>query len=212
MGVESVRQADIGNGVNSPRSAESEEIQIQLHQPKNPPHFDELTGYPYPDQEVVKGNYQFESSPRFGGPETGEGTFQIRTGSGMIILQTEDDRPRPKKIFQALDQAINGETSIKQTFVPNQNQVWNFLERADRYRELKVVTPNGLIKSANQVNIDWEEMKGRYPVEIAHLEFDFAGDDGPIPVRYRDDTLEIGVDDPDAREYVIQIFETVMTE
>ena len=65
----------------------------------------------------------------------------------MIVLHSRDDRPRPKKIFSALDQVINGETKIKQNFVANRNQIWDFVERATERREVRVITPSGWIKS-----------------------------------------------------------------
>lgn len=209
MGVESVRQADIRNSLETPQSVESEEIQIRLVSTETPPQLNNIDGYRYDGQNIIKGEYQYESSPRFGGSETGEGEFQIRTGSGMVILRTADDRPRPKKIFRALDQVINSDTNIKRDFIPNQRQAWDFIERADEYLEIKVVTPNGQITSANHTNTAWEDMVGRYPIEIASLVFYWRGHE--IQVRYHDDTLEIEPDEDDNREYIIQIFETVMS-
>jgi hypothetical protein len=210
MGVESVRQANIGGGLDTSQSPESKEIRIELWEdPEFPLVFDELPDYPYPDQTIVRGEYHYESSPRFGAPETGEGSFQIRTGSGMVILHTQDDRPRPKKVFSALNQAINGDADIKKNFVPNQNQVWQFLEWGNP-RDLKIITPSGRIKSAKEIDVEWDEMKGKYPVELAVLEFTLDGED--IRVRYHDDSLEIQSSDEREREYVIQIFESVMAE
>lgn len=209
MGVESVRQANIESGLETPGSAESEEIQIELDPVEIPPIFDNLEDYPFSEQDIVRGRYHYESSPRFGQSETGKGKFQIRTGSGLIILQTQDDRPRPKKIFSALNQAIDGDAEIKENFVPNQNQVWNFIEHGD-IQELNVITPNGQIKSANQVSVDWEEMSSQYPIEIALLSFYLDGEE--IRVRYHDDSLEINSDISSEREYVIQIFESVMSK
>lgn len=210
MGVESVRQASIGSGLDTSQSPESEEIRIELREdPEYPLVFDELPDYPYPDQTIVRGEYQYESSPRFGGSETGEGSFQIRTGSGIVILHTQDDRPRPKKVFSALNQAINGDANIKKNFVPNQNRVWQFIERGNP-RDLKVITPSGRIKSAKEIDVEWDDMKGKYPVELAVLEFTLDGED--VRVRYHDDSLEIQSSDEREREYVIQIFESVMAE
>jgi hypothetical protein len=210
MGVESVRQATIGSGLETPQSAESEEIQIELHLPEDPPRFDDIDDYLFPEQDIIKGEYHYQSSPRFGQPETGEGQFEIRTGSGMIILHSRDDRPRPKKIFRALDQVINGEAEINQNFVPNQNQMWDFVEWAEERREVKVITPSGRIKSTGEVDVAWEEMRGQYPIEVASLVFYHDGD--PISVRYNEDSLVIEPNEETAREYVIQIFESVMTQ
>ncbi|AWB28340.1 hypothetical protein [Halococcoides cellulosivorans] len=210
MGVESVRQASVGRGLDTSQSPESEEIRIDLQEdPEYPLEFDELPDYPFPDQTIVRGEYYYESSPRFGDPETGEGSFQMRTGSGMAILHTQNDRPRPKKIFSSLNQAINGDAEIKKNFVPNQNRVWQFIERGN-LRDLKVITPSGRIKSAMEIDVEWDDMKGKYPVELAVLEFTLDGE--AIRVRYHDDSLEIQSCDGREREYVIQIFESVMAE
>lgn len=210
MGVESVRQATIGSGLETPQSAESEEIQIELQPPEAPPRFNDIDDYPFPEQDIIRGEYHYESSPRFGQPETGEGQFQIRTESGMIILHSRDDRPRPKKIFRALDQVINGEAQIKQNFVPNQNQIWDFVERAKERIEVKVITPSGRIKSVGEVDVAWEEMRGQYPIEVASLVF--YHDEEPIRVRYNEDSLVIQPNEEIPREYVIQIFESVMAQ
>jgi hypothetical protein len=210
MGVENVRQATIGSSLETPQSAESEEMQIELRSPENPPRFDDIDNYPFPEQDTIGGEYHYESSPRFGQPETGEGRFEIRTESGMIILHSRDDRPRPKKIFSALNQVINGETEIKQNFVPNQSQIWDFVERAAERREVRVITPSGRIKSVGEVDVAWEEMRGQYPIEIASLVFYHDGE--PIRVRYNEDSLVIEPNEETPREYVIQIFESIMAQ
>jgi len=83
------------------------------------------------------------------------------------------------------------------------------VERADSLLEVKVITPSGRVESANQLDVDWEELRDRYHIELAQMEFDH--EDG-ISVRYNDDTLKIEPDNPEAREYVIQNFEIVMTD
>jgi len=126
----------------------------------------------------------------------------------MIVLHSRDDRPRPKKIFSALDQVINGETKIKQNFVANRNQIWDFVERAAERREVRVITPSGRIKSVGEVDVAWEEMRGQCPIEVASLVFYHDGE--PIRVRYNEDSLVIEPNEETPREYVIQIFESIM--
>ena len=126
----------------------------------------------------------------------------------MIVLHSRDDRPRPKKIFSALDQVINGGTKIKQNFVANQNQIWDFVERAAERREVRVITPSGRIKSVGEVDVAWEEMRGQYPIEVAPLVFYHGGES--IRVRYNEDSLVIEPNEETPREYVIQIFESIM--
>ncbi|MFB6186253.1 MAG: hypothetical protein ABEI86_05230, partial [Halobacteriaceae archaeon] len=107
MGVESVREASVTSSFETPQSEESDELYIELQPPESPTTFEGLDDYPFSTQDVIRGHYRYESSPRFGGSEVGEGEFQLRTGSGLAILRTESDRPRPKKIFEAIDQVIN---------------------------------------------------------------------------------------------------------
>ena len=40
-----------------------------------------------------------------------------------------------------------GKPKIKQNFVANRNQIWDFVERATERREVRVITPSGWIKS-----------------------------------------------------------------
>ncbi|MFQ3475832.1 hypothetical protein HKK80_06175 [Halonotius sp. F2-221B] len=209
MGVESVREASVTASLEAPQSEESDELYIELQPPESPSTFERLDDYPFSTQDVIRGHYRYESSPRIGSSEIGEGEFQLRTESGLAILRTESDRPRPKKIFEAIDQVINSDSDISREFVPNQEQAWDFVERADSLLEVKVITPSGRVESANQLDVDWEELRDRYHIELAQMEFDH--EDG-ISVRYNDDTLKIEPDNPEAREYVIQNFEIVMTD
>jgi len=207
MGIESVREASVTPSFETPQSEESDELYIELQPPESPTTFEELNDYPYSTQDVVRGHYRYESSPRFGSSEVGEGEFQLRTESGLAILRTENDRPRPKKIFEAIDQVINSDSDINREFVPNQEQAWDFVERADNLLEVKVIAPSGRVESANQLDVGWEELRDRYHIELAQMAFNHG--EG-ISVRYNDDTLRIEPDEPEAREFVIQNFEIVM--
>ena len=209
MGVESVREASVTSSFETPQSEESDELYIEFQPPESPTTFEGLNDYPYSTQDVIRGNYRYESSPRFGSPEVGEGEFQLRTESDLAILRTENDRPRPKKIFEAIDQVINSGSDISREFVPNQEQAWDFVERADDLLEVKVITPSGRIESANQLDVGWEELRDRYHIELAQMVFDHG--EG-ISARYNDDTLKIEPDESEAREFVIQNFEIVMAD
>ncbi|MFB6186254.1 MAG: hypothetical protein ABEI86_05235, partial [Halobacteriaceae archaeon] len=98
---------------------------------------------------------------------------------------------------------------ISREFVPNQDQAWDFVERADDLLEVKVITPSGRIESTNQLDVGWEALRDRYHIELAQMVFDH--EEG-ISVRYNDDTLKIEPDEPEAREFVIQNFEIVMAD
>ncbi|WP_049970791.1 hypothetical protein [Haladaptatus cibarius] len=208
MTVESVREASIQN-VDSPSLEQSEEIEITFDFTTEPQRFSDLSLYPFPNQKIIHGSYQYESNPRFGSSEAAEGSFQIRCGSGLVILQTENDRPRPKRILTALDEAINSGFEIKEDFVPNQRKAWEFIEQAEEILNLQLFTSHGSVKQAGEMNSAWEEMKERNPIKSAYLEFE--RDTGEtIQVEYQDDRLLIESDADEAREYILQIFESTV--
>ncbi|QFU83371.1 hypothetical protein [Natronorubrum aibiense] len=195
--------------MDNPSLEPSEEIDITLNPAEVPPTFEDLTLYPFSDQKIVRGTYEYESSPRFGSPEKAEGEFQIRSGSGLIILQTDSDRPRPEKILKALENSINSGFEIKSDFVPNQRKAWDFVEKSDKVLSLKLFTPSGSVKRANEIDSDWDELKNQSPIKNAYLEFENA-DGEPIQVEYLNDRLIIDSEVQSDRDYIIQIFESTV--
>jgi len=216
MAIESVRKVAVSEGWE-PSSDESGEITI---------HFDSRVDfevhyaeYPFSDDDITVyiGSYRFVSNPSFGHSEETSGEFQIRPESGLLVLRTDQDRPKPRRIFDSLSEVIDGDTEIDSQFVPERRRVWDFIGRADNCGQIDVIPPFGSEQSVSFEDevgalkddpITFEEAFNEYPVKFAELQFDFEGES--VSVTYQDDKLVIKTDDERAREYVMQIFETAM--
>jgi len=204
MAVETVREALV-SGSDQPSVQESDVIEISWDETATPDDFDDISLYPFSEQQIIRGHYEYESNPRFGSPETSEGSLQIRTGSGLMLVRTERDRPKPSKIISAIEETLNGGFEIGGSFVPNQSKVWDFIDAADKVLDLKVYTSHGEVKRIEEVASENAE---EFSPKIADLRFNH--NEESVDVEYRDNRLTINSDNPELREYVIQIFESTI--
>ncbi|GGK56628.1 hypothetical protein [Haloarcula sebkhae] len=204
MAVETVREALV-RGSDQPSVQESDIIEISWDETSTPPEFSDIPTYPFSGQQIIRGEYKYESNPRFGSPETSEGSLQIRTGSGLMLVRTERDRPKPSKIVSAIEETLNGGFEIGGSFVPNQQKVWDFIDAANKVIDLKVYTPHGEVKRAEEIASGNVE---QFSPKIADIRFDHNGES--VEVEYRDNRLSINSDNEELREYVIQIFESTI--
>lgn len=203
MTIQSLREAKT-EGVDELSLWESDEIEISFTGSKEPIDFNQLPDYPYQDQTIFCGSYQYESSPRFGSSETASGTFQIRTESNFLATQTENDRPKPKKVINAISENINSGFSAKSEFVPNQESVREFVGRANEIANLKLYTPRGEVEQA-EVRGDIDEIPSDRALKSAFLIFELDGEE--IEVDYQDGSLKISPSEDPYLEYILQHFE-----
>lgn len=55
---------------------------------------------------LIIGEYEFESSPQFGSKVESEGRVVFDKESELVAVTTQNDRPKPRKIFEALEDAL----------------------------------------------------------------------------------------------------------
>lgn len=170
--------------------------------------------YPYPSQEIVKGRFEFEHEDYLG-KSTAKGTFELRTESQLFILGKEagsasiDDITA--RMDEALDAVVDSEVEIHAQLHSNVEDLWGFILNSSWGREIKVLGNAGEIKPVEALlddedNEQIEDIAGRYPVVEADLVFEVPWG-GAVNVLYDNGHLEISTDDPDAHEFVIQLFE-----
>jgi len=203
MTIQSLREAE-AEGIDQLSLWDSDEIEISFTESKKPINFDPLPDYPYQDQTIFCGSYQYESSPRFGSSETASGTFQIRTESNFLATQTENDRPKPKKVINAISDNINSGFSAKNEFVPNQESVREFVGRASRVANLKLYTARGQVEQV-EIRGDIDEIPAESAIKSAFLIFEFNGEE--IEVDYQDGSLRINPSEDPYLEFILQNFE-----
>lgn len=203
MTMQSLREAK-AEGIDELSLWDSDEIEISFTDSKKPTNFDQLPDYPYQDQEIFCGSYEYESSPRFGSSETASGTFQIRTDSNFLATQTENDRPKPSKVIDAISSNINNGFSAKSEFVPNQESIREFVDSADGVANLKLYTPRGEVEQV-EIRGDLSEIPSDRALKSAFLIFELDGEE--IEVDYQDGSLRVDPSEDPYLEFILQHFE-----
>lgn len=196
--------------LDTSKTLRSEELELEIIDIEKPADFPELS-YPFSGQDILKGRYTYRSSPTFGSPEESKGELELRTESGLAIVHTEGDRPRPRRIIQSLNEALGNDYKIEPFFSPPQEKAWEFVEKcmengADII-DLTVITRSGDLKHADELDLDLKGLM-KYPLDSVRLELSL--DEETTELRYTSDRIEIKKDPSGkATEYITQIFETV---
>lgn len=205
MSVDSVRQVDILDP--SERIVDTTDI-MQVEETVGGVEEVLVENYPFPDQEVIRGEYHYEKS-RWGTSEA-TGTYQIRQGSGLIAVHRETGPVDLDKICDALDEVLDGRASIHKDLLPSRQGLWQFIDNAESRVELQLLMPYGETKSLSQIreedNMGYDDLYGDYPIEEAIVVFELPSG-GHAEVTYKGNTLSVSSNDSDAYEFVLQRFE-----
>jgi len=175
---------------------------------------DNISDCPFDKIEIIDGTFQYSSDPLFGSPTTANGEFEVRAHSDLFLIEYEQDRPKPKKIFtgfKRLFNKISGGEVITDRFRPDRKAIRGFVERADKAVELRVLMPSGKVEN---VSIDEVEIN-EYPIDSAKLRFSRekeSGEEESTTVLFVDDQIRIGNESAELNEYVIQQFESAMVD
>ncbi len=171
--------------------------------------------YSFPDIEVITGDFEYESEPLFGSSTTSSGHFQIRKSSGLVLVESESEVPRPVKVFNALREAIvssssghshSGDDPPEFAFQPHTDSILDFISRAEILIQARILDSKGKVI---EVEDRHDDRLGTHPIEQVKLRFkkEIEGEERAITVTYSDDELRFHDDDEVAREYVLQHFE-----
>jgi hypothetical protein len=205
--VDSVRQVTIDEHWGD-LSPESETEQLRLAPPDPSTVEVMVDDYPFPDQTIFEGNFRYERGRV--GTDVATGTYQIRSGSGLLILRKESGRIHPDDVATAISDEVDGDIEIHDSIILNREGLWIFIDSADTKMEIEVLTPIGEVRGLDELQeeeeLSYEDVFGDYPVN--HARIFFSPNDGEsIEVVYANDTLSIGSSSDNAHEYVIQLFE-----
>lgn len=205
MSVDSVRQVEILDpSERTVDATDTIEISEEVRE------IDEILvdDYPYPDQEIIQGEYHYEKEQW--GISRATGTYQIRQGSGLIAVRQETGPVDIDKVYDALDDALDGKASIHKDLLPSQEGIWRFIDQADSQIELSVFMPYGESKTLSEIraedNMRYEDIYGDYPINKAILAFELPSGKS-TEVTYQGNTLSISSNDDEAYEFVLQRLE-----
>lgn len=205
--VDSVRQVTVED-YRGDLSPESETDQLRLSAPERSTVEVLVNDYPFPEQTIFKGSFQYERGRV--GTDSATGTYQIRSGSGLLILRKESGRIHPDDVVNAIGDEVNGDIKIHDSIISNREGLWRFIDSADTRMELEVLTPIGetrrLEELQDEEGLSYIDVYGDYPIQHARIFFT-PDESESIEVVYANDTLSIGSSSDEAHEYILQLFE-----
>lgn len=189
--LKALRKVEGASGTH-PRSQNTESLRLELR--------DEwrlnqaaLDDYPFLDQLVLEGRYEYSKDPTWGSPEHVDGSFQLRTASGLLLIEISADRPSPTELAKEFDKAIDSGLRVSRDFVPSRGKVWSFVDQADSVLSLRARDETGQVRNLAEVH-DAQNPR-EWTVEHASLKFGYGG--GFFLDFERDSISIYGVDEGD---------------
>lgn len=166
--------------------------------------------YPFERQSAYSGTIRYQEQAEIGGGRNVELEFELRNQSGLFILESDVDIPSVESVIQRLNELAPDEFIIYRSLTVHRERLWEFLRGADQLIEATVVGKAGDKMELNELDLEHLGEIREYPIESATVAFHYEGDQ--IVTRYTDGRLSIHCDNPQAREYVIQLFERDILE
>lgn len=161
--------------------------------------------YPYEGQTIYRGAIQYREEAELGGGRQIELKFEFRDQSSLFILESDVDIPSIDSVISKLNTLSPSEFIIYRSLTVHRERLWTFLQEADQLVEVTLFNENGKQFELGDAELEVAETIREYPIESATMAFEYAGEH--IVTRYTDGKLSIRSENPDAREYIIQLFE-----
>ena len=147
----------------------------------------------------------YHEESEFGGSRDIECTYQYRTGSGLFVLQSEVDLPL-ERVIQEINSVAPDNFHIYRNLSPKRESLWEFISSSDRVIEISFLNELGEEADVEEFeDMDLAEVANNYPIDTATAVYEHNG--RQILVRYTGGSIVVDTDDPDANEYIIQLFE-----
>lgn len=168
--------------------------------------------YPYPNQIVFRGTFEYSKEGVLG-TSSGEGSFQLRLGSGMFVVRMSAGSAQLDEIVDVLDEELDNELGraieVHSDLADSSDAIWEVLKKATwigtvviRYRGER--TPVAELREEKE--IDLESLMGEYPLIEADFILETPWGEA-VNVVYDDGRLEIPTESDDTHEYVLQLLE-----
>jgi len=211
MAVEGVREVDVINDWSPAGDLDTDSISVRSWDSTEVE--GKIRGYDFGGQTVYKAEFDYSPTSGFGRVQTIEGRIQLRTGSGLLVIESDEQSSDLRNVVEELTHAVNGNVEIETRFVPERKRIWDFLSYGEPVR-IQAVTPFSGVQrvsfedSEPSSGINYQEAVGDYPIELAVVKFSY--DEEEFEVKYVDDKIHIDTSDSEKIEYVIQIFESAI--
>lgn len=166
--------------------------------------------YPFDGQTIYRGTIQYREEAELGGGREIELQFEFRDQSSLFILESDVDIPSIESIISRLNALSPNEFIIYRSLTVHRERLWTFLQEADQLIEATLINKHGEKMDFGELDLKHPENIQQHPIESATIAFEYA--DEQIVTRYTDGTLSIHSDNPEAREYIIQLFERDVLE
>lgn len=210
----SVRQIRLGDAVSAEISGDTP-IRNYTHQSRNVSeiHIRPTDQYPYPDQEILEGEFDYEQKS-FLGKTSASVKFQLRRKSGLLVVQKQGGSAKLDSVVSALDEqldlALETDVDIYDQFHHTVEGIWSFIRSSKWISSLTLRVQSEDIPFedyAEKNNLSFSDIDSQYPISYADIVFEAPWDD-PVSVVYDHGQLEIATDNDDLYEFVLQRFET----
>ena len=205
MGVSNLRQSNrhANGGERIISSFENSDISIDSIEKKSASPL--CNNYPFQDQPVYYGNLIYHERSEFGGSRDIKCEYQYRTGSGLFALQSEVDTVL-EQVIEKINSVASDEFHIYRNLSPRRGVLWNFISNSNRVIEISFLNEKGQETQADEFNnIELAEIASNYPIDTATAVYKHGNKE--ILVRYTGGSIVVDTDDPEANEYIIQLFE-----
>jgi hypothetical protein len=161
--------------------------------------------YPFDGQTIYRGTIQYQEQAELGGGRDIELQFEFRDQSSLFILESDVDIPSIESVIKRLNTLSPNEFIIYRSLTVHRERLWTFLQEADQFIDATLVSKHGETMDLGEYNLESPRNIQQHPIESATIAFEYGGEQ--IVTRYTDGTLSIHSDNPEAREYIIQLFE-----
>lgn len=164
-----------------------------------------VSDHPFADQRVYEGTALYHEPSEYTAGRDIEVTFELRTGSQLILVESETDLPSIDDITAQLRAATGERFDVYRSLHAPEDALWDFLTSANRVLEITVLD-DGLEVPYQEVDgAPVEEVIGEYAISRAQVSIEHDTDQ--MLVTYRDGTLQVESDWDGGRDYIIDLFE-----
>lgn len=160
--------------------------------------------YPFKDQTIYQGEFEYEEPSRFGQNRTIHLDFEYRSSSNVFIIKSDIDI-KISNVISELNSISPSHFQIYRSLTPSREGLWNFFRNSSSLVEMTVIYKEGREMEVAQLDKPVSELAGQYPIESATAVYEFGGKE--IVARYTNGTINIDSDDSEANEYITQLFE-----
>lgn len=211
MASSNLRRTDIpGNGQgfeNLSEGSSSDFTVTAIEQQPIPARCDQ---YPFDGQTAYRGVIQYTEQAELGGGRDIELEFEFRDQSRLFILDSDVDIPSVDAVINRLNALAANDMTIYRSLTVHRHRLWMFLRGADNVIELTLISKQGEELSLEELDSTARNKIEQHPIESATVVFNYEGEE--VLTRYTEGALSIHTDTPQARDYIIQLFERDVLE